>query len=102
MPAAASQFCAKLYLGVEDIDRSRTKTKSPQTDGTCELFHKIVLNEFYMSRSANRCTVRSTSRRPIWIPGSKKYNEAASSGTLVFRQNPMQTFLDAMPMAKEK
>jgi hypothetical protein len=37
----------ELYLAVEDIDHSRTKTKSPQTNGICERFHKTVLNEFY-------------------------------------------------------
>jgi transposase InsO family protein len=31
----------------EDIDHSRTKTKSPQTNGICERFHKTALNEFY-------------------------------------------------------
>ena len=29
------------------IDHSRTKTKSPQTNGICERFHKTVLDEFY-------------------------------------------------------
>src|SRR5262245_45474830 len=49
-----SEFCGnperheyELYLAVEDIDHSRTKTKSPQTNGICERFHKTVLNEFY-------------------------------------------------------
>jgi transposase InsO family protein len=37
----------ELYLAVEDIDHSRTKTKSPQTNGICERFHKTVLNDFY-------------------------------------------------------
>jgi transposase InsO family protein len=37
----------ELYLAVEDIDHSRTKTKSPQTNGIVERFHKTVLNEFY-------------------------------------------------------
>jgi transposase InsO family protein len=37
----------ELYLAVEDIDHTRTKTKSPQTNGICERFHKTVLNEFY-------------------------------------------------------
>ena len=37
----------ELYLAVEDIDHSRTKTKSPQTNGICERFHKTALNEFY-------------------------------------------------------
>ena len=37
----------ELYLAVEDIDHTRTKTKSPQTNGICERFHKTLLNEFY-------------------------------------------------------
>jgi transposase InsO family protein len=32
---------------IEDIDHSRPKTKSPQTNEICERFHKTVLNEFY-------------------------------------------------------
>jgi transposase InsO family protein len=49
-----SKFCGnperheyELYLAVEDIDNSRTKGKSPQTNGICERFHKTALNEFY-------------------------------------------------------
>jgi transposase InsO family protein len=49
-----SEYCGnperheyELYLAVGDIDHSRTKTKSPQTNGVCERFHKTVLNEFY-------------------------------------------------------
>jgi transposase InsO family protein len=37
----------ELYLAVEDIDHSRTKTKSPQTNGMVESLHKTMLNEFY-------------------------------------------------------
>src|SRR5689334_3692223 len=37
----------ELYLAVEDIDHTRTKAKSPQTNGICERFHKTVLDEFY-------------------------------------------------------
>src|SRR5690242_12433898 len=48
-----TEFCGResheyeLYLAVEDIDHSRTKTKSPQTNGICERFHRTVLDEFY-------------------------------------------------------
>ena len=38
---------SELSLAVEDGDHSRTKTKSPQTKGTVERFHKTVLDEFY-------------------------------------------------------
>jgi transposase InsO family protein len=36
-----------LYLAVENIDHSRTKMKSPQTNGIVERFHKTGLDEFY-------------------------------------------------------
>jgi hypothetical protein len=45
----------ELYLAVEDVDHSRTKTKSPQANGIAERFHKTVLDEFY--RVAFRKTI---------------------------------------------
>jgi transposase InsO family protein len=49
-----TEFCGnpevheyELYLAVENIDHTRTKTKSPQTNGICERFQKTMLNEFY-------------------------------------------------------
>ena len=48
-----TEFCGResheyeLYLAVEDIDHSRTKAKSPQTNGICERFHRTLLDEFY-------------------------------------------------------
>jgi transposase InsO family protein len=56
-----------LYLAVEDIDHSRTKTKSPQTNGICERFHKTALNEFY--RVAFRKKVYRFNRRAAGGPG---------------------------------
>ena len=78
-----SEYCGnperheyELYLAVEDIDHSRTKTKSPQTNGICERFHKTVLNEFY--RIAFRKKVyRSIDELQVdldlWV---REYNEA--------------------------
>src|SRR5215472_811941 len=37
----------ELYLAIENIDHTRTKVKSPQTNGIVERFHKTMLNEFY-------------------------------------------------------
>ena len=37
----------ELYLAVEDIDHTKTRARSPQTDGICERFHRTVLDEFY-------------------------------------------------------
>ena len=37
----------QLYLAVNDIDHTKTKAMSPQTNGICERFHKTILTEFY-------------------------------------------------------
>jgi transposase InsO family protein len=93
----------ELYLAVEDIDHSRTKTKSPQTNGIAERFHKTVLNEFY--RVALRKKIYHTidelqADLDDWV---RSYNEERPhQGRWCFGKTPMQTFLDAMPLAREK
>jgi transposase InsO family protein len=79
-----SEYCGnperheyELYLAIEDIDHSRTKTKSPQTNGICERFHKTLLNEFYRVAFRKSCTVRSTSCRLISICGSATTTNSA-------------------------
>jgi len=49
-----TEYCGKveqhdyqLYLAINDIDHTRTKAMSPQTNGICERFHKTILQEFY-------------------------------------------------------
>jgi transposase InsO family protein len=49
-----TEFCGKLeqhdyqlYLAMNDIEHTRTKAASPQTNGICERFHKTILQEFY-------------------------------------------------------
>ena len=93
----------ELYLAVEDIDHTRTKAKSPQTNGICERFHKTVLDEFY------RVAFRKKLYRGIddlqadldaWL---KEYNEMRThQGRWCFGKTPMQTFIDTLPLAKEK
>src|SRR5215471_8747368 len=105
-----SEFCGnperheyELCLAVEDIDHSRTKAKSPQTTGICERFHKTVLNEFY--RIAFRKKIYDTidelqTDLDAWLV---EYNyRRPHQGRWCFGKTPMQTFLDAIPLAKEK
>jgi len=93
----------ELYLAVEDVDHSRTQTKSPQTNGIVERFHKTVLNEFY--RVAFRKRIYSSIAElqvdlDAWI---RSYNEERPhQGRWCFGKTPMQTFLDAVPLAQEK
>lgn len=37
----------QLYLAINDIDHTKTKAMSPQTNGICGRFHKTILQEFY-------------------------------------------------------
>ena len=93
----------ELYLAVEDIDHSRTKTKSPQTNGICERFHKTVLNEFYrvaLRKKIYRSIAELQEDLDAWV---REYNEARPhQGRWCFGKTPMQTFLDALPMTREK
>jgi transposase InsO family protein len=34
-------------LALNDIEHTKTKVRSPQTNGICERFHKTILQEFY-------------------------------------------------------
>ena len=93
----------ELYLALEDIDHSRTKTKSPQTNGIVERFHKTVLDEFY--RIAFRKKIYGSIADlqvdlDRWV---QSYNEERPhQGRSCFGKTPMQTFLDATPLAREK
>jgi transposase InsO family protein len=93
----------ELYLAVEDIDHSRTKTKSPQTNGIAERFHKTVLDEFYRIAFRKKLYASIADLQDdldFWI---KSYNEERPhQGRWCFGKTPMQTFLDAIPIAKEK
>jgi transposase InsO family protein len=93
----------QLYLAVEDIDHSRTKARSPQSNGICERFHKTLLQEFY--QVAFRKKIYHTldelqADLDTWL---QEYNESRPhSGKYCFGKTPMQTFVDSLPLAKEK
>ena len=105
-----TEYCGKvenhayqLYLSIEDIDHTKTKAKSPQTNGICERFHKTILNEFY--RITFRKKIYNTiedlqSDLDEWM---REYNsERTHSGKYCFGKTPMQTFLDSKHIADEK
>lgn len=93
----------ELYLAVEDIDHSRTKTKSPQTNGIVERLHKTMLNEFYRIAFRKKLYFSIGELQDdldLWITS---YNEERPhQGRWCFGKTPMQTFLDAIPIAREK
>ena len=105
-----TEFCGnperhayELYLAVEDIDHTRTRTKSPQTNGICERFHKTVLNEFHrvaFRKKIYRSIAELQADLDSWVD---EYNRARPhQGRWCFGKTPRQTFLDSLPLAKEK
>ena len=105
-----TEYCGKLenhpfqlYLDLEDIDHTRTKAKSPQTNGICERFHRTIQEEFY-SIIFRKKVFRSIEELQIeldeWISW---YNtERTHSGKYCYGKTPWQTLEDSKHLALEK
>src|SRR5215218_3332301 len=79
----------ELYLAVEDVDHTRTKTKNPQTNGIVERFHKTVLNEFYRVAFRKRIYGSIAELQEDLDEWIRSYNEnRPHQGRWCFRQNP--------------
>ena len=93
----------ELYLAIENIDHTRTKAKSPQTNGICERFHKTVLDEFYrvaFRKKLYHSIEELQADLELWLG---QYNQVRThQGRWCFGKTPMQTFIDTLPMAREK
>jgi transposase InsO family protein len=59
----------QLYLAVEDIDDSKTKARSPQTNGFCERFYRTMQDEFYSVAFRKKPYHGLNSCRPTWTNG---------------------------------
>lgn len=72
-----SEYCGNretheyaLYLDLENIEHTRTKIKSPQTNGICERFHQTIKNEsFTPAHSVARFIIRSSNCKPMPMLG---------------------------------
>ena len=93
----------ELYLAVENIDHTRTKTHHPQTNGICERFHKTMLNEFYRVAFRKKIYRTLDELQADLVTWLQEYNERRShQGRWCYGKTPMQTFVDRVPLAKEK
>jgi transposase InsO family protein len=105
-----TEFCGRLdehpyqlFLAVNDVDHTKTRVKSPQTNGICERFHKTILQEFY------QVTFRKKLYRDLdelqrdldaWLVW---YNsERTHQGKMCCGRTPLVTFADGMKIWKEK
>lgn len=105
-----SEYCGNrehheyaLYLDVENIEHTKTKTKSPQTNGICERFHQTIQNEFYATAFRRKLYHSLDALQTDVDEWVKQYNEARThSGKYCFGKTPMQTFIDSKHLAIDK
>jgi hypothetical protein len=100
---AKEQHEYQLYLNIEDIDHTKTKAKSPQTNGICERFHRTMQEEFY-AIAFRKKLYNSLEEMQQDIDQRLQFynNERAHSGRYCYGKTPMQTFQDSKGLAKEK
>lgn len=105
-----TEYCGKvethdyqLYLAVNDIDHTKTKAMSPQTNGICERFHKTILQEFYQVTFRKKLY---TSLEELqvdldeWIDYYN--NERTHQGKMCCGRTPLETLEDGKSIWQEK
>lgn len=105
-----TEYCGKpeyheyeLYLQIEGIEHSKTKARSPQTNGICERFHRTIQEEFYAIAFRKKLyTSIEEMQKDLdqWIYAYN--NERTHSGKYCYGKTPMQTFEDSKHLALEK
>lgn len=105
-----TEYCGKaeyheyeLYLTIEGIDHSKTKVKSPQSNGICERFHRTIQNEFYAVAFRKKLYESLESLQAdldLWI---KEYNEQRThTGKYCYGSTPWDTFIASKELALAK
>jgi transposase InsO family protein len=105
-----TEFCGnrehheyQLYLALENIDHSKTRAYSPQTNGICERFHRTIQDEFYSIAFRKRFYDSLEQLQADADSWMREYNEVRPhSGKYCFGKTPMQTFLNAKHLSEEK
>jgi len=105
-----TEYCGKveqhdyeLYLAVNDIEHTKTKAYSPQTNGICERFHKTILEEFYQVAFRKKIYATLDELQLDLDEWVVHYNtERTHQGKVCCGRTPMETFLDGKKIWQEK
>jgi transposase InsO family protein len=93
----------QLYLALENVDHSRTRAKSPQTNGICERFHRTIQDDVYAIAFRKKLYGSLDELQAdvdVWL---EEYNQRREhSGKYCFGKTPWQTFLDSRHLAQAK
>ena len=105
-----TEYCGKpehhdyqLYLALNEIEHTRTKARSPQTNGIVERFHKTILNEFYQvtfRKHVYSSIEQLQSDLDDWL---EKFNtERTHQGKMCCGRTPLETLIDGKKIWQQK
>ena len=105
-----TEFCGKvehhdyqLYLAINDIDHTKTKAMSPQTNGICERFHKTILQEFYQVTFRKKLYDSLEELQKDLDEWMIYYNnDRTHQGKMCCGRTPLETLLDGKSIWAEK
>lgn len=99
----AEQHDYQLYLAVNDIEHTKTRARSPQTNGICERFHKTILQEFYQVTFRKKIYSDIESLQADLDNWIAYYNtERTHQGKMCCGRTPMATWEDGKQIWQEK
>lgn len=99
----AEQHDYQIFIGVSEIEHTKTKARHPQTNGICERFHKTILQEFYQTafrKKIFKSIEELQADLDLWLI---EYNERRThQGKMCNGRTPMETFVDGIKIWEEK
>jgi transposase InsO family protein len=105
-----TEYCGKvethdyqLFLGINNIEHTKTKTRHPQTNGICERFHKTILQEFYQITFRKKLYSKLEELQEDLDAWLVEYNEQRThQGKMCCGRTPLDTLLDGNRLWREK
>ena len=105
-----TEYCGKveqhdyeLYLAINDIEHTKTKAQSPQTNGICERFHRTILNEFYQITFRRKIYTSIEELQKDLDNWLEHYNnQRTHQGKMCCGRTPMETLLEGKKIWQEK
>lgn len=105
-----TEYCGKveqhdyeLYLAINNIEHTKTKAMSPQTNGICERFHKTILQEFYQVTFRKKIYDNIEQLQKDLDEWLHYYNnERTHQGKMCCGRTPIHTLIDGKQIWMEK